>query len=272
MKKVFERRDDERYQQSCVHLSSPWINVDDDCFSVTATFILLKWAIVVAAQNQIFPGGSSMNFMQLQSNNQNYQRVNPSQQIIPPIHENMCIRNMDGMVFPDPDNCDVFVMCQNGMVMRQRCQPGTLFDLSLYYCSAAHTVNCGSRKLQNVPVPPTPQRPVPPSSEAFHSVRNFYSKTSKRTLIEFLLKVCRNVRDGTLIQNPNNCRAFIECQQNLRLDRECASGELFEARNGICLSAFTVDCGDRIIEQPKGNEAISNVSMKSRDNEEKKSF
>lgn len=62
-----------------------------------------------------------------------------------------------------------------------------------------------------------------------------------------------------MIPNPNNCRAFVECQQNLRLDRECASGELFEARIGVCLSAFTVDCGDRIVKPQNGDVATGNV-------------
>lgn len=53
------------------------------------------------------------------------------------------------------------------------------------------------------------------------------------------------MRNGTLIPNPNNCQAYIECRENFRLDRECEKGELFEVVSGVCLSDFTVDCGDR---------------------------
>lgn len=64
-----------------------------------------------------------------------------------------------------------------------------------------------------------------------------------------------------MIANPNNCRAYIECQQNLRLDRECGSGELFEARSGVCLSDFTVDCGDRSSAPPLDDGSTRNVRL-----------
>lgn len=61
-------------------------------------------------------------------------------------------------------------------------------------------------------------------------------------------KVCRNRRNGDMISNPTNCRAYIECQQNLRLDRECGNGELFDPVSSVCLIGFMVDCGARTIE------------------------
>lgn len=67
------------------------------------------------------------------------------------------------------------------------------------------------------------------------------------------------MRNGAIIANPNNCRAFIECQQNLRLDRQCQNGELFEAHSGVCLSDFVVDCGDRNFSPPIDDVAIRAV-------------
>lgn len=85
------------------------------------------------------------------------------------ITENMCVGRMDEIVFPDPENCDMFVRCQRGTVMRQRCQPGTSFDLNLYYCVPHHVVNCGQRK-QLVLLPPPIAGEAPPSAESHHSV------------------------------------------------------------------------------------------------------
>lgn len=73
-------------------------------------------------------------------------------------------------------------------------------------------------------------------------------------------KVCQNVRNGTLIENPLNCRAFIECQGNLRLDRECRSGTLFDVRNRECRRETNVDCGRRKIEKSNEEVIIANVS------------
>lgn len=85
------------------------------------------------------------------------------------IHESMCVGRMDGIIFPDPDNCDAYVQCRGGAVIRQRCQSGTLFDLTLYFCVPSHSINCGMRRQ---PISGnTPNSPgTPPSHEAHHSV------------------------------------------------------------------------------------------------------
>lgn len=74
-----------------------------------------------------------------------------------------------------------------------------------------------------------------------------------------LFKVCRGKQNGEMIANPSNCRAYIECQQNLRLDRECEKGELFETRGGVCLSDFVVDCGSRAIPSDVDDATMRNV-------------
>lgn len=80
-------------------------------------------------------------------------------------------------------------------------------------------------------------------------------------MLILLFKVCRNMKNGALIANPNNCRAYIECQQNLRLDRECGSGEMFEVTSGVCLSDFTVDCGTRSVSPRIGDDPVRNVRI-----------
>ena len=46
--------------------------------------------------------------------------------------------------------------------------------------------------------------------------------------------------------NPLNCRNYIECQLNIRIDRQCRPGESFDDRNLICLPSFAVNCGQRL--------------------------
>jgi Chitin binding Peritrophin-A domain len=82
----------------------------------------------------------------------------------------VCVGRMDGIVFPDSENCDAFIQCQRGSEIRQRCQTGTSFDLNLYYCVPRHAVNCGQRRQLNLPVLPPNQGENPPTSESFHSV------------------------------------------------------------------------------------------------------
>lgn len=79
---------------------------------------------------------------------------------------------MDGIVLPDARSCDEYFQCQGGQMTRQRCRPGTLFDLNLYYCSIEHAVNCGART-KPVAVRPPNSPDAPPSPESHHSVSIF---------------------------------------------------------------------------------------------------
>lgn len=45
--------------------------------------------------------------------------------------------------------------------------------------------------------------------------------------------------------NPNNCRGFIECQANTRIDRMCENSQLFDTQSESCLDAHLVRCGSR---------------------------
>ena len=111
------------------------------------TAFVLNCVLLVAAQNQM-------------------EQHNPFG-FIPPIRDDMCIGRMDGIVFPDPNNCDAYVRCNGSAVIRLRCQPGTLFDLRLYYCVPSNTINCGSRRK---PISIVPNSPNAPTSEQHHSV------------------------------------------------------------------------------------------------------
>lgn len=118
-------------------------------FSVLTAFIL-KCAVIVAAQNNMFPGR---------------------------VHESMCVGMMDGIVFPDPARCDTFMQCQRGVVMGRRCESGTFFDLGLYYCVPSHTVDCGSRQQPTSNTPPSsPNSPEVPTSESHHSVSGIFKE------------------------------------------------------------------------------------------------
>ena len=83
---------------------------------------------------------------------------------------NMCVGKMNGILFPDPTECDSFFVCQRGAATLQKCQQGTSFDLNLYYCVPSHATNCGSRRQQSMPIIPPTSGDSPPSSESHHSV------------------------------------------------------------------------------------------------------
>lgn len=57
--------------------------------------------------------------------------------------------------------------------------------------------------------------------------------------------MCQGQRDGHRLANQNNCRAWIECQGNARVERQCENGHLFDTQLKNCLPAHTVRCGAR---------------------------
>lgn len=58
-------------------------------------------------------------------------------------------------------------------------------------------------------------------------------------------QVCQGERDGKRLGNQNNCRAFIECQGNSRIDETCENGQLFDTTLESCMAAHVVRCGTR---------------------------
>lgn len=68
-------------------------------------------------------------------------------------------------------------------------------------------------------------------------------------------QICQGQRNGRRFGNPLNCRAFIECQSNVRVDRVCDTGLLFDAQLENCLPAHIVRCGSRGL--PPSNEPQS---------------
>lgn len=57
--------------------------------------------------------------------------------------------------------------------------------------------------------------------------------------------MCQGQRNGARLANQNNCRAYVECQGNARIERQCENGQLFDTQLKNCLPAHTVRCGAR---------------------------
>lgn len=67
------------------------------------------------------------------------------------------------------------------------------------------------------------------------------------TFVDFSCQVCHGQRDGRRLGNPSNCRAFILCQSNERIDGTCENGQLFDTVYEGCMSAHLVRCGTRAL-------------------------
>lgn len=60
-------------------------------------------------------------------------------------------------------------------------------------------------------------------------------------------QICQGQRNGRRLGNPNNCRAYVECQSNSRVDGSCENGQLFDPQLQSCMDAHIVRCGSRAL-------------------------
>jgi hypothetical protein len=78
---------------------------------------------------------------------------------------------MDGFLFSDDQNCQMFIECQGQNPVRRTCPSSTLFNMELFYCFPAHTVNCGLRqKPSGGNILSSGGSKIPSTLEAHHSV------------------------------------------------------------------------------------------------------
>lgn len=100
--------------------------------------------------------------------------IRPPPMLFPPVTNQMCFNQMDGSIFPDSQECNRFVECQHGIVIRKACPDPLLFDLNIYFCVAASSVDCGTRRnaptTVRPPILPPVSFPPSPDSVIHHSV------------------------------------------------------------------------------------------------------
>lgn len=70
-----------------------------------------------------------------------------TQKALQSFNNDMCRHvSMDGFLFPDEENCHMFIECQAQNTIRRTCPPSTLFNTELFYCFSENSVNCGLRQ------------------------------------------------------------------------------------------------------------------------------
>jgi hypothetical protein len=58
-----------------------------------------------------------------------------------PTQEGGCPKGKSA-ILPDPDNCAVYIKCENGKASAKACPPGLLFNRNLLKCVKAQDANC----------------------------------------------------------------------------------------------------------------------------------
>uniref|UniRef100_A0A182QSC0 Chitin-binding type-2 domain-containing protein n=1 Tax=Anopheles farauti TaxID=69004 RepID=A0A182QSC0_9DIPT len=66
---------------------------------------------------------------------------NPSTCTFDPV-ERMCDGRQDGLVYPHPTDCRLFVRCENSAPMVETCRPGTIFRSTTQSCVAGNGATC----------------------------------------------------------------------------------------------------------------------------------
>lgn len=100
-------------------------------------------------------------------------RQSINQRVLLSFNNDKCRGRMDGFLYPDDQNCHMFIECQGQIPIRRTCPPSTLFNMELYYCFPENSVNCGLRQKPsggNSLIISGGGNQIPSTLEAFHSV------------------------------------------------------------------------------------------------------
>lgn len=173
----------------------------------------------------------------------------------------------DGMYFPHPTDCDMFIQCTNGQKIEQRCTKGLLYHWK--------ELTCVSRFMPNVDCPDpneAPPRPTTPSAANLSSNASTPSPTTthrptptpttestplpplstRKTLIpdgvvltaiagkyperpKYAVDPCQNGEDVNLYPHPDDCAKFIQCVNGQVQNMKCAAGLVFDPKNNACI-------------------------------------
>lgn len=122
------------------------------------------------------------------------------------VDDHLCVGQEDGQKIAT-NNCNSFIMCDNGVGRLQACEDGLLFDQEEGYCNWAQDVECGEL------VGP-PQGAAPDCAG----------------------------HEGEYLPNPYDCSTFYVCEHNAALIYNCEAGLYFDPAISNCNWKDSVQC------------------------------
>uniref|UniRef100_A0A182M3K3 Chitin-binding type-2 domain-containing protein n=1 Tax=Anopheles culicifacies TaxID=139723 RepID=A0A182M3K3_9DIPT len=176
--------------------------------------------------------------------------------------DSVCENEIDGTVLAHPNECDLFITCQNGTANAHHCPAGEILNVHAQFCAPGNPDTCQFYPLNTMCQNMTNGAIYPLADDCTQFVQCnggvsatrkcpigqiFYApsgscRPGNTKTCEFIGSVCQGELDGTVIAHPNLCEIFISCQAGAIMVRSCPSHEILRPDTQSCVPGNSLTC------------------------------
>ncbi|XP_050079704.1 multiple epidermal growth factor-like domains protein 10 [Anopheles maculipalpis] len=138
--------------------------------------------------------------------------------------DGLCEGQTDGRIVAHPNECDLYLICEDHQPAPQRCPAGEIFNVEAQLCTPGSRDTC-----------------------QFHPVET----------------MCKNMIDNAIYPYPNDCIRFVQCDNGKAIVMDCPIGEIFHASSKSCRPGNTKTCEfiDRVCQGHPDGQVIEHPSL-----------
>lgn len=136
----------------------------------------------------------------------------------PPL-TNICSNSIDGDIWPYPDSCTKYIVCQQPAPVALECPNDWYFNAATKQCDFPQNVTCN----------------IGPITTTTTTSPGGSTTTTTTTTAGPIDNTCMGLPEGQRLPYDKNCQLFIECLgSNLWMYKSCPAGEYYDAMTSNC--------------------------------------
>uniref|UniRef100_A0A182PN30 Chitin-binding type-2 domain-containing protein n=1 Tax=Anopheles epiroticus TaxID=199890 RepID=A0A182PN30_9DIPT len=175
---------------------------------------------------------------------------------------NICTGVVDGTILKHPNECNLIVVCmaqQPGLIS---CPAGEIFNHNMKFCTPGdsktcqiHPVETMCKNMKHGSVYPHPsdctqfvrcngEQPIVTACPAGHvsHPQTGSCRPGNTNTCEPMENVCEDQYDGAVLQHPNLCGHFVQCQRGQMVINICPAGEILRPDAQFCVPGNSSTC------------------------------
>ncbi|XP_052889811.1 multiple epidermal growth factor-like domains protein 11 [Anopheles moucheti] len=176
--------------------------------------------------------------------------------------DSFCEDAIDGTVLAHPNECDMFVSCQEGSASAHHCPAGEILNEQAQFCAPGNPDTCQLDPVETMCQNATngAMFPLPDDCTQFVKCNGGKSSAMKCPMgqilhaasgscrpgntdtCELVGSVCQDQPDGFMIAHPSQCSMFITCQGGAVRIQSCPKKEIHRADAQFCVPGNSLTC------------------------------
>ncbi|XP_049295191.1 multiple epidermal growth factor-like domains protein 10 [Anopheles funestus] len=176
--------------------------------------------------------------------------------------DSICQDASNGTMLKHPNECDLFISCQEGSANAHQCPTGEIFNVQAKFCAPGNPDTCHIYPLEsmcrNAPSGTVYPRPDDctqfvlcnggepaamkcPIGQILHAPTRSCRPGNTNTC-ELTGSLCQDQPDGLVIAHPNLCEIFITCQGGAVRIQSCPNQEILRPDTQSCVPGNSLTC------------------------------